>query len=240
MLFFPSSLIREMKSIFGNLKSYRILKTKRKTIEQLIPIFLEILINDFFFLCSFVWHRWIYTIDEVVSMLFFLFHFHIIWLLRGPTEANAVQSSHEDCILAARHVYVPITMWPRHLVCMSQWKLMLTAYSLEKYIHTRRCSLLSLLSTLIKCDRMNKWVCFCYGKRSKILCFADHTYLIELEEKLTCPISMSLGLSLFEIYVCYRWFNKKDFLLFKISKISFTYHFFINNEDVCHQKKKRW
>jgi len=29
---------------------------------------------------------------------------------------------------------------------------------------TRRCSLLSLLSRLIKCERMNKWVCFRYGK----------------------------------------------------------------------------
>jgi hypothetical protein len=118
-----------------------------------------------------------YDIDEYVQLtksfqcaFFFVFHFHIIWLLRGSIEANAVQSSHEDCILVARHVCVPITMWSEHLVCMNQWKNdNVDSIVLWEYMHTRRCSLLSLLSILIKIDRMNKWVCFCYGKRSKIL-----------------------------------------------------------------------
>jgi hypothetical protein len=113
----------------------------------------------------------LYDIDEYIqltkSFQCFLFHFHIIWLLRGSIQANAVQSSHEDCILVARHVCVPITMWPKHLVCMNQWKNNVDSISSWEYIHTRRCSLLSLLSTLIKFDRMNKWVCFRYGKRSK-------------------------------------------------------------------------
>jgi hypothetical protein len=148
-------------------------------------------------------------------MLFFLFHFHIIWLLRGSIEANAVQSSYEDCILVARHVCVPITMWPEHLVCLNQWKNNVDSIFPWEFIHTRRCLLLSLLSILIKCDRMNKWVCFRYRKRSKTVCFS-RSYISNWAWRETDLIHLNiiLRLSLLKIDVRHKKlvgiFNKED------------------------------
>jgi hypothetical protein len=141
MLFsLSSSVIRSNLSFV--ILNHRIFNTNKK--EQLINVSLETLIDEFC-VCSFVWIGDYKQLTKSFQCLFY-FTFHIIWLLRGSIDSNAVQSSYEDCILVARHVCVPIAMWPRHLVYMNQWKTNVDSISSWEYIHTRRCSLLSLLS----------------------------------------------------------------------------------------------